>query len=173
MDIRTNYTLIVTLSKNWKFQENTKLWHLNEGLDYMLSLIQPDSIVALGRNTFEALGSKPIKNSSTIVLSKDEKFSAQGCFVVSSMGEISGGFTSKYGPKRRYILGGYDLFKHFIPKALTLELFLMDYDVEEGGIDFFHLNDGWMEWRVKDIDLWNGRKGKHITYKFFHDMVTI
>lgn len=170
MQIRSNITLMATISRNWKFQPDTRLWHMHEGLDYVKSIMQPGSSVVMGRHTFELLGGI-IPKHLNIIVSKDESYRVEGGFVVDNPASAASSYKGGNYFMPLYILGGFKLHKYFIQRAKTLELFLMDYDVKQGGIDFFHLNNGWYEWRRNPIQLWDGRTGEHVTYRHFEEMV--
>lgn len=58
-------------------KENRLPWHLPNDLKFFKQMTEDNTIV-MGRKTFEGMGSRPLPNRQTIVLTRDREYQAKG-----------------------------------------------------------------------------------------------
>lgn len=72
------------------------------------------NIVVMGRKTFESLpNKKPLKDRINIVMSKDNKFAAEGIFKADSIYNVFY-ILSKFKDKEVFVIGGESVYKQFM-----------------------------------------------------------
>lgn len=84
--------------------------------------------VVMGRNTFESLNNKPLKNRRNIVLSKTLSANIDGVEVMSSVDDILNTIKDN---EKVFIIGGSEVYKSFLKYAQEMEL----TTIFEGGQD--------------------------------------
>lgn len=72
----------------------------------------------MGRKTFESLG-KPLPNRTSIIITRNKNFNAEGCIVVHTLDEALEAAATDDNP---YILGGAEIYKQAIEIADKLDL---------------------------------------------------
>lgn len=92
-------------------KDNALVWRLKEDLKYFKKLTS-GNVVIMGRRTYESIG-KPLPNRHNVVISRNEKFSAQGCTVTHSL-ESALKDAEKF-QKDIFIIGGAEIYKQAIP----------------------------------------------------------
>lgn len=104
-------------------------WYLPNDLKYFKEQTIGKTIV-MGRKTFEGMGSKPLPNRQTIVLTKNHAYEAAGVTIMHTVEEVLA-----YAEKQAeivMIIGGGVIFKDFMPyydllyKTVIEETFLGD-----------------------------------------------
>ncbi len=79
-------SLIVAVDENGGIGKNNRLpWHLPSDLKRFKKLTMGHHLI-MGRKTFETIG-RALPGRATIILTRQEKFQAQGCAVVHSLSE--------------------------------------------------------------------------------------
>ena len=77
-------SLIVAASTNNAIGSNNQLlWKLPKDLTFFKNTTWGNAIV-MGRKTFESLGNKPLKGRLNIVITRQERWGAEGVMVVHS-----------------------------------------------------------------------------------------
>lgn len=95
----------------------------------------------MGRRTYESIG-RPLEGRTSIVLTRDPSFRAEGVLVARTPEEA----LSLAGSVEEVIVfGGTDVFQQFLPRADRLYLTEIDADIE-GDRTFPEIDD--REWRV-------------------------
>lgn len=84
--------------------------------------------VVMGRNTFESLNNKPLKNRRNIVLSKTLSTNTDGIEVMTSVEDVLNSISDN---ETVFIIGGSQIYKLFIEYAHEMEL----TTIFEGGQD--------------------------------------
>lgn len=87
-------------------------WYLPNDLKYFKEQTIGKTIV-MGRKTFEGMGSKPLPNRQTIVLTKNQTYKAAGVTIMHTVEEVLA-----YAKKQSeivMIIGGGVIFKDFMP----------------------------------------------------------
>ena len=125
-------------------RNNTLPWHLPADLKRFKALTTGHFIV-MGRKTYQSLG-RPLPNREHIVFSRNG-FEDSGCQVVSSIGELA----RIVGEQRCFVIGGYAIYKLFLPIADEIYHTLVQQDIE-GDVYFpISLEDS-EEWKLDWID---------------------
>ncbi|MGK0677183.1 dihydrofolate reductase, partial [Enterococcus faecalis] len=67
----------------------------------------------MGRKTFEGMGSRPLPNRTTIVLTTDPTYQAEGVLVMNSVSEVEDYAQNFEGIT--FIAGGSKIYQSFLP----------------------------------------------------------
>lgn len=93
-------------------KEQVLPWHLPNDLKYFKEQTIGKTIV-MGRKTFEGMGSKPLPNRETIVLTNNKTYQATGVTVMHSVEEVLE--FAKTQTQMVMIIGGGVIFNDFMP----------------------------------------------------------
>ena len=93
-------------------KDQTLPWHLPNDLKYFKEMTIGKTIV-MGRTTFEGMGSRPLPNRQTIVLTRNPDYQAEGVTVMHSVDDVLAYAKTKEEPTM--IIGGAVVFQDFIP----------------------------------------------------------
>lgn len=111
-------TIIAAIAKeNALGKDNQLIWHLPADLKRFKKVTLNHHII-MGRKTYESLG-KPLPNRTTIIITRNPNFKAEGCIVVNS---LQNALDAAKEDKNPYILGGADIYKQAIEIADILDL---------------------------------------------------
>lgn len=109
-------SLVVAASENNAIGKNNKLlWHLPNDLKFFKNVTWAMP-VAMGRKSFESIGSKPLNGRLNIVITRQKDFEAPGAVVVSSLKDavfIAG----EHDYNELMVLGGGEIYKEAITNA--------------------------------------------------------
>lgn len=128
--------------------KNQLLFNIPEDLRFFRE-ITTDSIVVMGRNTYDSIG-KPLKNRSNIVLSQSytslEKFelALAGVIVMEDLRELKKILNTYDIGKDVYIIGGQSIYEQFIESADQLIITHVD-KTKEADSFFPTISDNWIE----------------------------
>lgn len=134
-------TLIVARARgNVIGKQGDMPWHLPEDLRYFMRETVGGALI-MGRNTWEALPTAPLKNRMNIVVT------SKGCDAEHCVSSIQEGveLATSLGYHRVYGVGGAGIYAAMLPMADRLCLTEIDLDVE-GADTFFPSFDG-NDWR--------------------------
>lgn len=107
--------LLFAMDENRLIGKDNKLpWHLPNDLKYFKETTMNKKIV-MGRKTFESIG-RPLPGRETIVLTKNEKFSSEGCLVFHSINEFLQ-FAQNNKEEEIFVIGGAKIFEALLPFA--------------------------------------------------------
>lgn len=98
-------------------KDNQLIWHLPADLKRFKKVTTGHHVI-MGRKTFESLG-KPLPNRTTIIISRDKNYHADGCITVNSLIEAIKAAQNDDNP---YILGGAEIYKQSMDIADVLDL---------------------------------------------------
>ncbi len=131
-------TIIAAVAKNNALgKDNQLIWHLPADLKRFKKVTLGHHII-MGRKTFESLG-KPLPNRTTIIITRNTNYIAEGCIVVNSLEEA---INTAKADKNPFILGGAEIYKQALEIADVLDLTLVHYEFEADAffpkIDFNH-----------------------------------
>lgn len=98
-------------------KDNQLIWHLPADLKRFKKVTSGHHVI-MGRKTFESLG-KPLPNRTTIIISRDKNYHADGCITVNSLTEAIKAAQNDDNP---YILGGAEIYKQSMDIADVLDL---------------------------------------------------
>ncbi len=104
---------------------NTLPWKLSADLKRFKQITSGKPVI-MGRKTFESIG-KPLPNRINIIITRDEKYKAEGCVVAHSAEEA---LEDAHGNNEAMIIGGSQIFKEFMAKANKMYLTFIDADFE-------------------------------------------
>ena len=97
--------IIVAIANNNVIgNENKLIWHLPADLKFFKNTTTGKHII-MGRKTFESIG-KPLPNRTSVIITRNKDFKAEGCIVVGSLEEaiaVSAG--------NGIIIGGGEIYK--------------------------------------------------------------
>ena len=96
-------------SENRALGKNNKLiYHIPEDLKRFKELTS-GHVIIMGRKTFESIG-QPLPNRTSIVITRDPDYFAEGCIVVHSLDEA----LQKPQEEEVFIIGGGQIYKEAI-----------------------------------------------------------
>lgn len=84
--------------------------------------------IIMGRKTFESIGGKPLPNRTNIVVTRNAKFQAPGCFVFQSLPEAISFASSK--DEQVFIIGGGEIYAQAIKSTDRLYLTIIDAEAQ-------------------------------------------
>ncbi|EKD70031.1 MAG: Dihydrofolate reductase [uncultured bacterium] len=121
---------------------NQLLWRLPADLKHFKSLTSGHPII-MGRKTYESIG-KPLPNRKNIVLTRDSKFQANGCQVVTTLADAIKYAKQECGDEI-FIIGGADIYQQALPEIDRLYLTIVHHEFD--GDAYFPLlkADHWKE----------------------------
>jgi len=135
-----NLVLIAAVGKNLELGEkNRLLWSLPADMRHFRETTQ-NATVIMGRKTFESIG-KPLPKRRNVVLTRDQKFSAEEVEVLRDFQDIL-----KFPEEKGFIIGGAEIYRLFLPHAQTMILTFVDAEFPHADAFFpaFDLH----EWEV-------------------------
>jgi len=116
-------TIIAATGKNRSLgKDNQLIWHLPADLKRFKKVTTGHHVI-MGRKTFESLG-KPLPNRTTIIITRNKKFIADGCIIVNSLAEAIQAAKEDENP---FILGGAEIYKQSIKIADILDLTIVHH----------------------------------------------
>lgn len=134
-------TLIWAMSQNGAIGRNNQLpWRLPEDLKFFKQQTTGKTMV-MGRKTWESMGSRPLPNRRSLVLTADYAYLAEGAQVVHSVEEAME-FAKQ---EELMVIGGAGVFQHFLPLADRLYVTRIDQEIE-GDVFFPHFD--WSEFEL-------------------------
>lgn len=111
-------TIIAAIGKNRALgKDNQLIWHLPADLKRFKKVTTGHHVI-MGRKTFESLG-KPLPNRTTIIITRDMSYHANGCLTVNSLSDAIKAAKNDENP---YILGGAEIYKQSMELADILDL---------------------------------------------------
>ncbi|MEX1382296.1 dihydrofolate reductase [Lutibacter sp.] len=111
-------TIIAAIAENNALGKNNQLiWHLPADLKRFKQVTLNHHII-MGRKTFESLG-KPLPNRTTIIITRNKHFTAEGCIIVNSLNEALKAAEIDDNP---FILGGAEIYNQAIEIADKIDL---------------------------------------------------
>ncbi|MBL4724380.1 MAG: dihydrofolate reductase [Lutibacter sp.] len=119
-------TIIAAVAENNALgKDNQLIWHLPADLKRFKKVTLNHHII-MGRKTFESLG-KPLPNRTSIIITRNTTYKADGCIVVNSLQEALEAAKEDENP---YILGGADIYNQAIKIADELDLTFVHHSFE-------------------------------------------
>lgn len=134
-------SLIVARDRNGAIgKDNTIPWHAPEDLKFFQRETSGAAVI-MGRNTWESLPFKPLKNRLNIVVSTR---GSEAEHVVSSL-EAAIALAEQHGHRRIYGMGGARIYKEMLPLADRLLITEVETEVDGADTWFPEVSDA--EWR--------------------------
>jgi len=128
------YEIVVACNERMVIgKDNTIPWNVKEDLT-MFQKLTTNHIVVMGRKTYESLPFKPLKNRYNIVLtSNPDKYESKHENLVftnlENMSNIIQNQMKKWG-EQVFIIGGNDIYRHFLDKCSKLHITVVDKEVD-------------------------------------------
>lgn len=108
-------------------------WHIPDDFKHFKDLTS-GHVIIMGRKTFESIG-KSLPNRINMVVTRDAKYTAEGCIVVDSMEKALEIAKQKEEKGEVFIIGGGEIYKQGLP--FTDRLYLTIIQGEFEGDAFF------------------------------------
>ena len=124
-------------------KDQTLPWHLPNDLKYFKEMTIGKTII-MGRTTFEGMGSRPLQNRQTIVLTRNPDYQAEGVTVMHSVDDVLAYAKTKEEPTM--IIGGAVVFQDFIPYYDLLYRTVIE---ENFSGDTYFPSINWNEWELR------------------------
>jgi dihydrofolate reductase len=141
-------TIIAAIAnKNALGKDNDLIWDLPADLKRFKKTTSGHHII-MGRNTFESIG-KPLPNRTTVIITRNKYYKAQGCIVVHSLEEALKIAMTDNSP---FIIGGAQIYEQALSIADRLDITEVHHSFEA---DAFFPN----------IDLTNWKEDTRINFK--------
>ena len=140
-------SLIAAMGKNRVIGNKGKLpWHMPADLKYYREKTKGKPII-MGRKTFDSMDRKPLPDRVNIIMTHEQDYKAEGAVVVHSADEA---LKAAGNVPEVMVIGGFYIFKEFLPRAKRLYLTMIDGDFE--GDTFFPEYDvtQWKEVRYEE-----------------------
>lgn len=119
-------TIIAAVANNNALGKNNDLiWHLPADLKRFKEVTYGHHVI-MGRKTFESLD-KPLPNRTTIIITRNTTYLAEGCIVVNQLSEAIEAARADENP---FILGGAEIYKQALEFADVLDLTLIHHEFE-------------------------------------------
>lgn len=133
-------------------------WYLPNDLKFFKQMTEDNTIV-VGRTTFEGMGSKPLPNRKTIVLTSDNSYQASGVIIMHSVEEVLNYAETFSGIT--FIAGGSAVYKTFLLHCDVLYRTVIQHSFE--GDTYFPVVN-WDEWTL--INLSEGEQDQTNKYPY-------
>jgi len=85
--------------------------------------------VLMGRKTFESIGSA-LPGRTNIVMSRQDDYTADGCLVAHSIGEVAELIEDSAGIQQLVVCGGAEIYEQFLPRADRMYLTVVYHDFD-------------------------------------------
>ncbi len=103
--------IVATADNNVIGKDNQLIWHLPADLKHFKQLTMGHPIL-MGRKTYESIG-KPLPGRTSIIITRQSDFEADGCIVVHSVQEAIE--RAKQIDEEVYIIGGAEIYRQALP----------------------------------------------------------
>ncbi len=111
-------TIIAAIANNNALgKDNDLIWHLPADLKRFKKVTTGHHIL-MGRNTYESIG-KPLPNRTTVIITRNKEYKADGCIVVNS---IEKAIEVAKSDEHIYIIGGAQIYKQAMVTNLVDQL---------------------------------------------------
>jgi dihydrofolate reductase len=128
-------SLVVAASTNNAIGKNNQLlWQLPNDTKFFKNITWAMP-VAMGRKTFEALNSKPLKGRLNIVITRQKNFKADGIVAVNKF-EDAIFLADQHNYKELLIIGGGEIYKEAMPKANKIYMTRVHAEFEDADAFF-------------------------------------
>lgn len=142
-------SIIAALTSNGVIGRNNQLpWHLGSDLKRFKQLTMGHHLI-MGRRTFESVG-RPLPGRTTVVITHDPSFAAEGVQVAHSFEEAVG-IAERAGDDEPFIAGGAVVFEQALHRADRMYLTRI-HNTEIEGDTFFPDFDDVSEWQLTDSE---------------------
>jgi dihydrofolate reductase len=152
-------SLIVAVSENGVIGRSGDLpWHLSADLRRFKQLTMGHTIV-MGRKTYESIG-RPLPGRTSLVLTHDKAYQAEGCRIVSSLDEA---LRVAADDSERFVIGGQQIYRLALPRADRL--YWTQVHAQIDGDTFFPEVD-WDDWTMIEDERHPADEKNQFDYSF-------
>jgi dihydrofolate reductase len=152
-------SIIVAMGRNRAIgYKNMLPWRLPADLQRFKQLTMGHHLL-MGRKTYESIG-RPLPGRTSIIITRQPAFQAEGCFVVHSLEEAIA-LAQTHGEQETFIIGGAEIYKQALPLADRLYLTLVEAEPEADA--FFPAFDEAQWQKVEEQFVAADEKNQHAT----------
>ena len=152
-------TIIAAIAnKNALGKDNDLIWDLPADLKRFKKTTSGHHII-MGRNTFESIG-KPLPNRTTVIITRNKYYKAQGCIVVHSLEEALKIAITDNSP---FIIGGAQIYEQALSIADRLDITEVHHSFEA---DAFFPNIDLTNWKEDTRINFEADKKNKYNYSF-------
>jgi dihydrofolate reductase len=152
-------TIIAAIAnKNALGKDNDLIWNLPADLKRFKKTTSGHHII-MGRNTFESIG-KPLPNRTTVIITRNKYYKAQGCIVVHSLEEALKIAITDNSP---FIIGGAQIYEQALSIADRLDITEVHHSFEA---DAFFPNIDLTNWKEDTRINFEADKKNKYNYSF-------
>jgi len=126
-----DFELIVALSSNGVIGNKNKIpWYIPEDLKHFKQITQ-NSIVIMGRKTFDSLPNGPLPNRINIVLSRAHVLSCSDNVFFTDMDNLFDIVKNNRGENKRvFVIGGSEIYSLLISECEIIHMTIVYEDIE-------------------------------------------
>lgn len=159
--MKPKISAIAAMSENRVIGDHNKLpWYLPADLKHFKTLTSGRCIL-MGRKTFESIG-KPLPNRTNIVITRNAKFQAPGCLVVTSLDEAMT-CSEAMENKEIFIIGGAEVYQQLMPQIECIYLTIV-HETFSGDAFFPELSSS--EWKEVEKTNYEADEDNQFDYSF-------
>ena len=138
--------LIVAVDKNWGIGKNNKLLvSIPSDMKFFRSETN-GKVVVMGRKTLESFpNGMPLKNRTTIVLTRDQNYQVKDTIVVHDIPELLEEL-KKYPDDQIYVIGGGKVYEELLPYCNVAHVTKIDFAFEAD--TYFPDLDKMEDWQI-------------------------
>jgi dihydrofolate reductase len=137
-------SIIVAAASNGAIGKNNQLlWHLPADMAFFKQKTMGHHII-MGRKTYESIG-KPLPGRTTLIITRNASFQAEGCTVVHSLEEAIEKAKAD-GETEAMVIGGADIYRQALKCADTIYLTEVSGTFEADTFFYIHSND----WEIQE-----------------------
>lgn len=124
------YSIIAAMDNNRIIGHKNKIPWKAKGEQTLFKRITENSVVIMGRNTYESLPNGALPNRYNAVLSTDPYFEALGCFKFSSFQKALVSMHEEFPTCKIFVIGGASLYEQTIKNVEELHITRIERDYE-------------------------------------------
>lgn len=119
--------LIAAVDANWGIgYKNKLLVSIPDDMKFFRETTT-GKVVVMGRKTLESFpNGKPLKNRTNIVMTKDQRYQAEGAIVVHNMDELHAEL-AKYPSEDIYVIGGESIYRQLVDECDVAHITKIDF----------------------------------------------
>ncbi|MBT2287911.1 dihydrofolate reductase [Paenibacillus albidus] len=121
-------------------KDNDIPWHLPRDFAFFKAESKGKTIV-MGRKTWDSLGGKPLKDRTSVVLTRDPGFAPEGAKVIHTIGEA---LAEAQQLDELMVIGGAEIYRMMLPYADKLIVTHIDHEFD-GDTKFPEVD--WSQWQ--------------------------
>lgn len=134
--------IVAVAQNNVIGKDNDLIWRLPADLKHFKNTTSGHHILT-GRKNYESIG-RPLPNRTTVIITRDKKYTAKGCIICHSIEEAIN-YSKSQNQEQVFIMGGGEIYKQSL--SLTDEIYLTEVKEKFEGDTFYPVLDHneWIE----------------------------